>query len=55
MSEVWCDLGEAELVAIVVTVCCQRSWRGVRAAEGAGFENQCADFPYRGFESRPLR
>ncbi len=30
-------------------------WRGVGAAYRAGFENRCALFGYRGFESRPLR
>lgn len=31
------------------------SWRGVRAAEGAGLENQCGALRHRGFESHPLR
>jgi hypothetical protein len=29
--------------------------RGVRVAEGAGFENRCRALLYRGFESHPLR
>ncbi len=29
--------------------------RGVRVAEGARLESACTVFPYRGFESRPLR
>ena len=32
-----------------------KAWRGVGVAYRAGFENQCARFGYRGFESRPLR
>jgi hypothetical protein len=31
------------------------AWRGVGAADRAALEMLCAEFPYRGFESRPLR
>ena len=30
-------------------------WRGARAVEWVGLENRCRGFPYRGFESLPLR